>query len=82
MLQIISINVYDLLNPGATFSCVTSLVDISFYVLPDILFEPFFVTTLVGISILSKQVFMNYPIYIPNIVTCMDFIELEMVNLI
>ena len=45
MLQVYSVNVYALLDPGATLSLVTPLVARKFDVLPDILIEPFSVCT-------------------------------------
>ena len=41
MLQVFSVNVYDLLDPGATLFFVTPLVARKFDVLPDVLIEPF-----------------------------------------
>ena len=45
MLQVFSIDVYDLLDPGYILSFITPLIVRKFNVLPDILNEPFMVTT-------------------------------------
>nr|XP_010321207.1 uncharacterized protein LOC104647482 [Solanum lycopersicum] len=45
MLQVFSINVYALIDPRATLPFVTPLVVIKFDVLPDILVEPFSIST-------------------------------------
>ena len=41
MLQLFSVNVYELLDTGATLYFVTTLVSGNFDVLPDVLIEPF-----------------------------------------
>ena len=48
MLKVFSIDVYALLDPGATLSFVTPLVAKKFDILPDILHEHFLVSTPVG----------------------------------
>ena len=45
MLKVFSINVYDLLDPGATLSFFTPLVAKKFNIFPNILHEPFIVST-------------------------------------
>lgn len=54
MLQVFFINVYALLDSSATFYFVTPLVEMKFYVSPDVLIEPFLVTSHVGDSVLIK----------------------------
>ena len=76
MLQVFSINVYELLNLGATLSFLTLLVSIKFFMLPDILDEPFLVSTLVGDLVVSESVFKGSPIYLPNTVILVDLVEL------
>ena len=44
MLKVFQIDVYALLDPGATFYIVTPYVDMRFDVLPDVLIEPVFVS--------------------------------------
>ena len=69
MLQVFSLNVYDLLDPGATLSFDTPLVARKFDILPDILNEPFMVTTLVGKLVVAKRVYRSCPIMLLNRVT-------------
>ena len=66
MLKVFSIDVYALLDPGATLSIITTLVAKKFDILPDILHEPFIVSTPVGESIIAKKVYKNCPIMLPN----------------
>ena len=63
MFQVFSINVYALLDPGATLSFVTSLVAMKFDIPPDVLVEPFSVSTLVGDCIKTKRVYRSFPIW-------------------
>ena len=44
MLKVFCIYVYALLDPGPTLSFVTPLIDKKFYILPNILHEPFIVS--------------------------------------
>ena len=44
MLQVLSINVYPLLDPGATLTFVTPLIARKFDISPNVLDEPFMVT--------------------------------------
>lgn len=45
ILQVFSINVYELLDPGATLCFVSLLVAIKFDMFPDVLVKPFYVCT-------------------------------------
>ena len=56
MLKFFSFDVYALLAPDATLSFVTSLVAKKFDILPDILHEPFIVSTLVVELVVAKSV--------------------------
>ena len=76
MLQVFSIDIYVLLDTGATLSFVTPLVSRKFNVLPDVLMETFSVTTPVGDSVLARTVFRSYPRSLPNRVFLIDLIEL------
>ena len=69
MLRVFSIDVYALLDTGATFSFVTPLIARKFDILPDILNEPFMVTTPVGELVVVERSYRNCPIMLPNIVT-------------
>ncbi|WP_353806174.1 hypothetical protein, partial [Acinetobacter baumannii] len=46
----------------------------------DILNEPFIVTNPVGESVVAKRVYRNCPIMIPNRVTHVTIVELDMVD--
>ena len=56
MLNVLSIDVYYLLDHGSTLSFVTPLIVKKFDILPDILREPFIMSTPVGESIVAKRV--------------------------
>ena len=72
MLKVFSIDVYDLLDLSATLSFVTPLVSKKFDILPDILNEPFILSTSVGESVVAKRVYRNFPIMLPNRVSYVD----------
>ena len=78
MLQVLSINVYRLLDQGATLCFVTPLVARKFDVFPDILIELFSVCTPKGDSIVAKKIYRKYPIMLLNRVTLVYLIELDM----
>ena len=80
MLKIITIDVYDLLDPGAILSFVTLVVAKKFDVLLDILHEPFLVSTPVGESVVAKRVYQNCPISLHNRVSYVDLVELNMLD--
>ena len=54
MLQVFYIDVYTLLHLIATLCFVNFLVEMMFYVLPNVLIKPFSVTTLLGDSVVAK----------------------------
>ena len=54
ILQIFSIDVYDLLDPGDILSFVTPIIDCKFYIFPDVLNQPFLVMTPIGYSVIAK----------------------------
>ena len=66
MLQIFSIDIYNLHDPGATLSFVTPLIAKKFDVLPNILIEPFSITTPMDDSVVARRVFRSCPVYLPN----------------
>ena len=66
MLHIITIDVNALLDPSATLSFVTLVVDKIFDVLPDILVKLYVVTTPASDAIVARRVFRNCPISLPN----------------
>ena len=54
MLKVLSVDVYVLLDLGATLLFFTPLVTKLFYIFPDIFDEPFIVSTAVGSRLLQK----------------------------
>ena len=78
MLQVFSINVYDLFDPIDTLSFVTPLVYRKFEILLDVLIEPFSVCTPMVDSIIPKRVYRKCPVMLPNIVILVDFVEFDM----
>ena len=55
MLKVFSIDVYSLIDPDATLSLVTPLVAKKFDIVPDILHEPFIVSTRWMSRLLQKR---------------------------
>ena len=66
MLKAFAIDVYVLLDPGATLSFVTALVAKKFDILPYIFQDSFIVSTLVGESVVAKRVYRNCLMMFPN----------------
>ena len=64
--QVFSIDVYSLLDPGATLYFVNPLIPRMFDFLPDILNEFFMVTTPIGESVVAKRLYRNSLIMLPN----------------
>ncbi|XP_049345785.1 uncharacterized protein LOC125810322 [Solanum verrucosum] len=62
MLKEFQLDAYALLDLGATLSFVTPYVAMRFDVDPDILYNPFHVSTHTGDSIVAKRVYKNCPI--------------------
>ena len=78
ILHVFSFPVYALLDPGSTFSLVIPLVASKFDLLPEILHEPFLVSTPIGDNIRDKRVYRDCPITVLDRVTYADLIELTM----
>ena len=78
MLQVFSVNVYALPDPGAALSIVTPLVARKFDVLPNVLIEPFSVRTLTSYFVVAKKVYRKCPVMLPNRVTLAGLVELDM----
>ncbi|XP_049390732.1 uncharacterized protein LOC125855100 [Solanum stenotomum] len=56
MLKVFQLVVYAFLDPGATLTFVTPYVAMRFDVLPDVLLEPFSISTPVGHSVLAGRI--------------------------
>ena len=80
MIQVLSFDVYPLLDPGTSLSFLTPYVANQFEILPEKLCEPFCVSTPVRESILAEKVYLDCTISINHKSTMVDLIELEMVD--
>ena len=67
-----------MLDLGATLSFATPLASWKFDVLLDVLIEPFSICTLMGDFVVAKRVYRECPIMLPNIVSLIDLVELDM----
>ena len=66
--------------PVFTLSFVTPLVAMKFDMPVDVLDESFFVSTLVGNSVVAKRVCRHCPISFPKTVTLVDLVELDILD--
>ena len=66
MLQVFSVNVFHLLDPGSNLSFVKPLVTTKFDVLPYVLIELFLVCTPMGDSVVAKKVYGKCYVILPN----------------
>ena len=80
MLQLFSFDVYALLDRVDIFLFVTPLVAMKLEILPDILDEPFLVSTLVGDSLVTEKFCEGCPISFTNKATLVYFVELDMLD--
>ena len=72
--------VYTLSDPGSTSSLVTTLVSSKFYLLPEILHEPFLVSNPIGDNIRAERVYRDCPITVLDRVTYANLIENKMLS--
>ena len=79
-LHVFSFPLYALLDPGSTLSFVSPFVASKFDLLPEILHEPFLVSTPIGDNIRAERVYKEYPINILDKVTLADLIEISMID--
>ncbi|XP_049388843.1 uncharacterized protein LOC125853210 [Solanum stenotomum] len=79
-LSIFSYDVYTLIDPEDTLSYVTPFVAKKFGVEPELLHEPFEVSTSVGESIIARRVYYGCLVTIYGRDTLANLIELEMVD--
>ena len=59
---------------------MTLLVDIKFDVLPNVLVEPFLVSTPVGDSVVAKRLYRSCPILLSNRVTLVALVKLDILD--
>ena len=80
MLKLFSFDVYALFDWEATLSFVTHLVAMKYEILPNILDEPFSISTLLCDSVVVNRVYKGFPISFPNKDTLVDLIELHILD--
>ena len=69
MLRVFDLDVYALLDPGATLSFVTTCIAVEFSVSPETLSEPFSVFNLVDDPVIARWVYRNCPVIVSQKVT-------------
>ncbi|KAF3684468.1 hypothetical protein FXO38_00255 [Capsicum annuum] len=80
MLRIFSHGVYVLIDPGSTLFYVTPYVAVGFGLEPEVIIEPFSISTSVGDSVVAKRVYRNCVVSIHGRETVADLIELDMID--
>ncbi|WMV42219.1 hypothetical protein MTR67_035604 [Solanum verrucosum] len=80
MLKVFQLDVYALLDLGATLSFVTPYVAMRFDVPSEVLLEPFSVSTPVGDSVAVKRVYTKCLVTLSLRVTLVDLVELNMLD--
>ena len=80
MLQVFSINVYDLLDSSATLLFINPLVSRELNMLPAVLMVPFSVTTFIGDAVMARRVFRSFLISLTHKFTLVELVELDMVD--
>ncbi|KAH0712114.1 hypothetical protein KY289_008073 [Solanum tuberosum] len=80
MLRFFQLDVYALLDHGATLSFVTQYVAMKFDVLPDVLLEPFSISTPIGDSMVAKRAYRICLVSLSHRVTLVDLVELHMLD--
>ncbi|XP_070045506.1 uncharacterized protein [Nicotiana tomentosiformis] len=80
MLTICSHYGYALIDPGTTLSCITPFVAGKFGIVPEILSDPFAVSTPVAESIIARRLYQGYTVSVRSHQTSADLVELEMLD--
>nr|XP_009804362.1 PREDICTED: uncharacterized protein LOC104249607 [Nicotiana sylvestris] len=80
ILTVQSHDVYALIDPDSTLSYVTPYVVMEFGIETEHLHEPFFISTLVGESILATRVYRDFVVMVQGRDTMDDLIKLGMVD--
>ena len=78
MLQVLSINVYALLDSGVALYFVTPFIVRMFDALSDVLIKRFSFITPMGECVVVKRVYWKFLIILPNKLTLVDLVELDM----
>jgi len=80
MLKVFQIDVYALLDLGATLSLLTPYVAMRFDTIPDVLLDHFYVCTPVGDSIVAKRVYRKCHVSLSHRVTHVNLVQLDMLD--
>ena len=80
MLLVFYLDVYVLFDPESSLFYMTPLMGVNFKMSPKKIPEPFLVSTLVGESVVSKQVYRDCPITVLHRLIFADLVELDMVD--
>ncbi|WMV25033.1 hypothetical protein MTR67_018418 [Solanum verrucosum] len=78
--SVFQLDVYAFVDPGGTLSFVTPYVAMRFDVFPNVLLEPFIVSSPIGDSVVAKRVYRKCPISLSHRVTLVDLVELDMLE--
>ncbi|WMV08369.1 hypothetical protein MTR67_001754 [Solanum verrucosum] len=79
MLKVFHVDMYDLLDLGATLLFVTPYVAMRFDISLEILSNPFHIFTPVGDSIVTKRVYRNCHIFVSHRVTHVDLVDFDVI---
>ncbi|KAH0657090.1 hypothetical protein KY285_031972 [Solanum tuberosum] len=82
MLKVFQLDVYTLLDLAATLYFVTPYMALRFDILPNVLKDPFSVSTPIGDSIVAKRVYGKCPVSLSQRVTFVDLVELDITRVV
>ncbi|XP_070057968.1 uncharacterized protein [Nicotiana tomentosiformis] len=80
ILTICSHDVYALIDPGSTLSYITPFIAGKFGIVPEILSDPFAVSTPFGESIIARRIYRGCTVTVCSRHTSTDLVELEMMD--
>ncbi|XP_070032756.1 uncharacterized protein [Nicotiana tomentosiformis] len=80
ILTIFSHDAYALIDPGSTLSYITPFIAGKFVIVPEILSDPFAVSTPVGESIIARRVYRACTVTVCSRQTSAYLVELEMLD--
>ncbi|XP_075083361.1 uncharacterized protein LOC142167105 [Nicotiana tabacum] len=81
ILTIFILDAYVVIDPRSTFSYVTPYFALDFEIKPEQLLEPFFVSTLVGDSVIASHVYKGCRIIVKDRETTTDITKLKMIEI-
>ena len=82
MSRVFDLDIYALLDSGATLSFVTPYLLLQFNVSGKTLSKPFSVSTPIGDKVIARRVYKNCSVTVYQKVTSVDLVELEMVDFV